>query len=109
LLQKTYSIALFGIDARNAGSFAQAFEEASRELSALGDGSELFLAANPINKWEISAEGKAVEVLVVSDSLGKTKMFSAWLAMEASFPKTGLFEKTRLRLSRENGKLIVNR
>jgi len=107
LVQRSYSLALFGFDSRQAVSFSEEFSETVLQLSILADGSALSIDARPLHEWNIIARGKTLSVSLRSESLGKTKDIETSLATGVFFEKS-FGEKTTIILKKNNGKLTID-
>lgn len=107
LVQKTYALALFGFDVRQAVSFSKEFAETVAQLSVLSDNSSLSIEARPLHEWAVSAKGKKFAVSVRSESLGKTKTIETTLVSDLFFEKV-FSEKTTLVLRKENALLAID-
>lgn len=108
LIQRTYALALFGFDARQALSFSKQFSESVKQLSILSDGSALTLEINPMHEWRVAASGKKLAVEVSSKNLEKTKTIETELIADVSDFENNFSEKTTFLLKKRNGALVVN-
>lgn len=107
LIQQSYALALFGLDARQAVSFSKEFSETVAQLSVLADGSSLSIDAAPLGEWVVFARGKKLVVSIYSESLEKTKTIDATLVSNVFFEKT-FSEKTTIVLKKENSGLAID-
>lgn len=107
LIARTFELALFGFDSRQAVSFSKEFAETVAQLSILSDGSVLPVEATPMHDWIVSVSGGKLSVSLSSPELGKTKTIETGLVSVFSFKKS-FGEKEVFLLKKKNGALTVD-
>lgn len=106
LVQRTYALALFGFDVRQALSFSREFAETSKQLSILAEKSSMAIEISALHDWTVHADGKKLLVSISSAELGKTKLIESELALETEkFEKT--FNGQQKLVLRKNGPLLT--
>ena len=103
LLQKSYSLAFFAVDAGNAGQFAKELKLKAEELGFLADGSAFSIEAKPAEKWVLKSDGNKLLLAVENSRLQKEKIFEIGFPNAIDFPETSFEKKTTILLKKENG------
>jgi len=106
LLSQTYDAALFGLDCASARSFANGLQHSIADMSIQADGASKILEASPVGQWRLSSKEKELAIEVQGPG-SASKIFHVTFPGRLHFPRTILPRQTKLRLSKSQGRILL--
>ena len=102
-----YSSALFALDSKAAGLFAQQMQACVSEMRFLGDGSTMAVSARPLTAWLIQGDNDSLLVSVEAQG-GSGRNFRVVFPNKISFNPERLGREKSFILEKRNGLIYLN-